>query len=398
MRRRRFFESLTAALLAVLVIGNGLALAAPPEGKGGGGGGGDTGDSPATVTPPVRYSVKTFGMPADYSGGGSVYVYQMTSSGIVVGDYPDLTGFKQPFIYDPSIDTDVAINLNDLGIVGIPEGWRILSATDINELGYAVGPLQSLADPGLYRGYLLDLTATPPAMSTLPDGPSTTYARRINDMMDIVGAYQREDGTWGAYSYNPAIDTATNDLGISLWGSASIELSNPVDGSAAMAAGRLSDGSSFRLALGGELEILAELLSPSRIEDINPHGDVCGVYTTSTKKSTTNEAFRYTTGLQLFSEFGGAVAITAHGDLVLTTNSGLYLHHDGTGAISLDEVAVGDESDLADWFGSTWVQASDMTERGAINPDVPDYPGICGLMRFDDASMRGWVLTPVPAQ
>lgn len=42
MKRRRFFESLTAALLAVLMITGGFALAGPPEGKGGGKGGGKT--------------------------------------------------------------------------------------------------------------------------------------------------------------------------------------------------------------------------------------------------------------------------------------------------------------------------------------------------------------------
>ena len=121
--RRRFLGTLTAALLAALMIGNGSALAQgkgkkPPKDDGGGGGG------IVTVQPPMRYWINSFSMPADHNGQGGLS-YQMTSSGVVIGDYLDLNGARQPYVYDPSIDPDSAVNLNAFGIVGIPEGWRI---------------------------------------------------------------------------------------------------------------------------------------------------------------------------------------------------------------------------------------------------------------------------------
>jgi hypothetical protein len=392
--RRLLLTTLCAALLGLLI------LQSAPAGKGKPGGEEPPPPPPLPPSVSVRYAVKTFGMPADQDVTKIVHAYQMTSTGMVVGDYTDLDGNWQAFLYDPARDdVDNAVNLNDIGIIGVPAGWRIASATDINEFGFVVGPLENLDTPGRWRGYLLDLGSDPPMLTTLPDGPLHTYSRRINDSMDILGVYQNDDLTWGGYVYNPMVDDQPNDLGLSLW-NPYITLNNPDAGQSLKIVGRLSDGSNFRKTLSGDLETFADLPYPSSIENINASGDFCGSYAAKSRGQNRYTAFRYLATVETFTDFTRATAINGHKDLALIhgTDNRPYLYHEGTGAVPLDNIVDGSDADLAAWI-TGFVEVSDMTERGAINSDTPDFPGLCGDIAIpvgESQVNRGFVLIPIP--
>ncbi len=342
---------------------------------------------PEPPSVPVRYQLKTFGMPEDsYGLGGNMNVYQMSSSGLAVGDYADLNLTMRGFLYDPSIDPDNAVNLNDLGIVGIPDGWYIRAATDINDLGFVVGSMESQETPGLHRGFLLDLSSDPPSLISLPVGDLYTYCRRINDSMDILGVYRNADGTWGGYIYNPLV--GYNDLEISLL-DPYVHLSNPVPGAAVKIVGKLADGSPFRKTIGGALETFADL---SYIRDINGAGDFCGNQEIRTRRKVTYTAIRYRSEVELFDGYGHANAINNHGNLVLDA---IQFYHEGTGTVSLDNIVDGSNADLAAWFAGN-PRVTDMTERGAINSEAPDFPGLSGTITSFDFAGRGFVAIPVP--
>ena len=228
----------------------------------------------------------------------------------------------------------------------------------------------------------------------LPDeGLGDTYARRINDNMDILGVSLPNTGVWRGYHYNPNSDADVTDLGFELFWH-QVELSNPPAGVPAQVVGqRNPNGTVFRYTIGYGME--PDLALPEgnyRLHpyDISPNGEFCGGYP---KPKTRNAymAYRYDDAVETFSNLATATAIDGHGDFV----AGPMLYHEGTGAFNLDGTLGGSASDLSIWNDSAYPNTVDMTERGAINPDAPNFPGMCGYLYSPSFGYRGFVLIPV---
>jgi hypothetical protein len=109
-------------------------------------------------------------------------------------------------------------------------------------------------------------------------------------------------------------------------------------------------------------------------------------------------AYRFGSNLETFASLTTALAINSHGDMSF---AGKTLYHEGTGSgsqiIDLTSTLAGAPADLAFWNNAYSINSSgsDMTERGAINPSVPDFPGICGTLFGDSSGSLGYVLIPV---
>ncbi|MCL4854518.1 MAG: hypothetical protein KJZ78_24425, partial [Bryobacteraceae bacterium] len=367
-----------------LGLSAGFAAAQKP-GKGGGGGGS------VPTLPPVRYQLKTFRMPNDSCI--SVSVGSMNNSGIVVGYYgTSADTLRHPFLYDPSIDPDVALDLNTLDIDWHEPGWRLASALGVNESGYVVGQMEEFAQPGVWRGYVLDLNVSPAVLVPLSTGTASNWARRINDNLDVVGVAAAEEG-YHIYVCNVA-DEAFTDLGI--LGTSGVELSNPPPGEPAQVVGEFwGSWTVFRYIVGAGFDESVTPF-PGRALRIASNGDFCGNYDQFNKggKNVTYRPMRYRGSLEIFSDLQGyASGINTHGDIVTWNTQQLY--HEGTGLINLNSVVVGIASDLAIWDGS-WARClPDMTERGALNPGMPNYPGICVWLAGSQFGPRGALLVPV---
>ena len=118
---------------------------------------------PPPPPPPVNYGIQFWTFP---QGDGSV-LNKMNNLGQVVGRCWGSNGTapNHGFIYDPSVDPDTAIDLNDLNVAGFPPppagytGWMIGSAVGINDNGVVVGYLQPVntgSGAGPRMGYILD--------------------------------------------------------------------------------------------------------------------------------------------------------------------------------------------------------------------------------------------------
>lgn len=381
-------KSLIPALLCALAIGlasSSAPLYAQGKGKPGGGGGG-------TTLPPVRYQVKTFRMPAH--SVGSVSTHQMTNTGIVVGYYTTTDNARHPFLYDPSDNPDVAIDLNDLDISWHAPGWRLASALGVNELGYVVGQMEEIANPGLWHGYVLDLNASPAFLVPLSTGPALNYTRRINDNLDIVGVTATEGGGYKVNLYNLASNQYAELGSVATH---QVELSNPPPGQPAQVVGTLwKSWSLFRYTVGGGFDNSMSQFQGNAWA-INPNGVFCGQYDKYNKSGniTASYAYRYENSLQTFTDIPnrGASAINSHKDFVTWNNQKLY--HEGAGLLDLNSLIVGSTSDVAIWNGSGAKCLPDMTERGALNPGMPNYPGMCAWLYGPEYGHRGALLIPV---
>jgi hypothetical protein len=383
---------LTATVALSLSVA--MATAALAQGKGKPGGGG------STPPPPVTYALKTFEMPV--ASPWSIGSVRMSSSGIVVGSYSTAYGVEHPFIYDPSVDPDFAQDLNDdfdivLANTGkrlADEGLRIVGANDINNLGFVVGPIEEIENPGVWRGYLLDLKADPPKLHLLPDaGLGHTYARRINDSMDIAGTYALASGFGRAYLFNPLDDEELVDLGLTdVY--RQVELSNPAPGQLPQVVGETFDGIVFRYTR--EVGLDPNVAFEGAVGGVSATGGFCGRISQRQKNGKyVDYPYRYENTLEIISELQSysPIAINSHGDLA--TFTGGLLYHEGTGVIKLNDVMVGSAKDLSLWSGSWYRFILDMTERGAISPAIPDFPGICGRLSDPKNGERGFVLVPV---
>ena len=154
-------------------------LAAPPEGKGKGGGGGEK-DSP-----PVQYSVTVL---QNTLGGSKLYVVDMNDSLEIVGGQRNPDDESRAFVYTP--DQGV-VDLNSVVTAEQSDGWVMVSAMAINELGQITG---RATKDGETRPYTLDLygLAPPPHLSLrpTPSGASWSEGMEINNLGEIVARYQ----------------------------------------------------------------------------------------------------------------------------------------------------------------------------------------------------------------
>jgi hypothetical protein len=179
-------SSLAAAMVLSLAAATALA-GKPPK------------NPPPPPPPPVIYTLQVYDMPTTEAGPVTIYNSDIASDGTIVG-YFKQNGVNHAYLYNSA--TDQAFNLNDVGVIGLPSGWRIAAALAINNHGCVVGAIEEIANPGTWRGYILDIWGSPPLLTTLPDGPDHTYPKGINDKMEIVGVRLGANGRYRGYVFN----------------------------------------------------------------------------------------------------------------------------------------------------------------------------------------------------
>ena len=397
LRLNKWF--LTACCLSLFSMS---ALAGGPPG-----GGGKT--PPPPPLPPIAYQIKYFYPPNVPTSGGEidylVNVFQgLNNSGDCVGSYGAPNGEQHAWLFSPLNQVNTAIDLNDIGAVGVPNGWVIASAMDINDLGAIVGYLRPVGTPAnlpsVRRGFVLDTSVNPPLLSLLPDDAwGNTYARRINENGDVQGVFQRSDSTWGAYLFKPALNPAlygTPDqfpeiINVVLANPTAMNLINPSVGFPAKVVGMNAANNAFSYVRGGSLTYITSF------GFINDNGIICGtLYKDITiRKNTTRRQsfiFRDAAGTQEIvagSDGMGAFGFNAHGTIMAQLSSKTLLYQDLWGFVDINSLVTGTPADRAEWTYAT----SHVTKQNDSGP--LGFGQIAGPQWFSNGSKGYFLLTPV---
>jgi hypothetical protein len=235
------------------------------------GGGGNNGGS---FKPPV-FKIDFIPTPpeADFD-----YVNSINNLGMITGWYY-LNGNPNPFLYNHP--NGVFFDLNHGAAKfkrPIPTGWRLCDARCVNDKGDIVGTAEDAG--GVSRGYFIQ-TDLSPDMATwtfdfLPDLQSDhSSARHVNIQGDILGFYQRPDGTMDAYLYNPwndgPVGLPPTQLGLEDVLYAELNNSSPFR----QVAGCQRDGTAFLFEEGHPLKILTDA-NYRTVTGINDSGVFCG--------------------------------------------------------------------------------------------------------------------------
>ncbi len=147
-----------AALVGATVLLDAVAWAGKPA-------------PPTPPPPPIHYQIHYFTAPQ--AGGSFDAIRAMNNAGVMVGDYTSrrrtAATSRRGFIYDPTIDPDQAIDLNDL--VEVPEDRMtddgISRGNSINDRGAILVTVaktlhRSSTDPDYeMRGLLIDTRGNP---------------------------------------------------------------------------------------------------------------------------------------------------------------------------------------------------------------------------------------------
>ena len=368
---------------------------------------------PTPPQPPIHYRIHYF-TPAD-DGARFNAIKDMNESGVMVGNYYIMgtPGTWFGFIYDPLIDLDHAIDLNNL--VEVPDGWRITDANSINDSGAILVSVEKILHPSSTdpdyekRGLLVNTTTTDPnsgkwTATWIPvvppiwnpdETPKRCYGWDINNNGDLVGVYS--DGSQnGAFIYSTGLydGLAPSEpvvLPFTLY-NLSVKINDPLPNRPSQVVGNAKgvEGSSvFRYTLGvpGLLETFPQLASPSglnppSVQGINGYGEFCGSFIPSRKVMWM--PFRYAPPLQASPEAlgyntagagGSGMDINDSRDVAIHHPSGNpFLFHNEKGMLNLDNLVVGLDADVANWLASGWRMHS-LTERDAIG-GTTDFPCI----------------------
>jgi len=394
--RRLLLTTLCIGLLAALLLP--LAVSAPGGGKGKPG---TEEPPPPPPLPPIQYTIQLFDFPFDGEG----YIYGKNNSGQIVGfqifGFDDTTTYRA-WMYDPQLNPDSAVDLNDIDIIGVPDGYVIGAALDINESGLVVGFLQLPDDSTTEsrRGYILDTNTW--ILWTLPDNePAYSFAQRINDDGLVLGGYDEINDAGflvqgGAYVYNLSTDSLRF---LNLGGASNRDmcLNNSSGERPAQVVSSWFGGTTLlRVTLPDSTEVLsvdAPDLERVSARGLNDVGTICGflsqrVATKGKQTETRSRAFRYTDSVQVLpanpTGSSGATDINSSGDVV----GGQYLYHDSWEWVDLDNLVTGSPEALAIWFSSSpevqWICDRDQTGFGMV----------IGHLRQSDGSEIGFLAVP----
>jgi hypothetical protein len=156
-----------------------------------------------STLPPVRYQVQLWTVTG---ADGPPEVLDMNNQEQTVGSiWVDLDGNGvgdriHGFLYDPDIDREFGVDLNDI-VVNIPDGWYIKKATAINEVGQIAAYIEPTVrtSPSAFQAVVIDTRPLMPTLRIIPDRAFTAYsiAGDINDFGDVTVRYQNASGTWG---------------------------------------------------------------------------------------------------------------------------------------------------------------------------------------------------------
>lgn len=364
--------------------------------------------TPPPAAPPVSYHLQLIEMPANQNATGAIQSAEMNRWGEFVGNYFANDGLYHAFLYDPAINPGQAIDLNELVAPWIPEGWYLSSAKAINDRGTIVGIRRQVGNE-TRRGFVLYRIEGQPVELVLLDDEQWpyTFPVDINEAGDLLAVFDT-DGTvdgngMGVYAcnlglYGDAGAAAIEILPFTVYSAATAKLNNRLGSEPAQVAGTLASGPAFRYTLGDALpEIFPEYDLYSRDEysvaGINDAGAFCGRRIPKSHY----EAFRYDGQLKTVTGvLNGASAVNLAGDMSIA--SGRQFYYEGVGLLNLDDLLVGDPDDISLWKSANFTMQTSITERGAVNPDSPNFPGLCGNIyepvSGSPAIIKGYVLTP----
>jgi hypothetical protein len=326
---RYFFAAIALLLSATLTV-------SVQAKKGGGGKPGGEDPPPPVVLPPVEYQVTHITRPNPTDPSEIVHVNAFSDTGIAVGYYGNLDD-RRAWLYDPSdpLNPFSAVDLNDLPIVGL-EGWVIQSAVGVNNNGLVVGYASPTGDLSDRRGFVLDLDSM--EIASLPDvgwGWARGYARRVNDNGDILGFFERADGTRGAYLYNPGLRGAAADDYLEIVdvnAKGVFELNNPLPGFPSQIVGEAADGAVCEYTRGGTVSYRTHQFQELAIND---YGDIAGrgsieVPLRKNRTEIVQVVFR-DTGVEEYLEgyFGIVSGLTNDGTVLIRGSGGNTLYVDG---------------------------------------------------------------------
>lgn len=340
--------------------------------------------------PPVRYQVQLWTVPGAINYDVTDTNNQRQTVGSAGGDLDGdgVADGSHGFFYDPDIDLEVGLDLNDV-VAGIPAGWYIRKATAINEVGQITAHIEPTANMtgsaslSVLQAVVIDMDQFPPSLQVIPDRAFTVYsvAGDINDLGYVTVRYKKADSTWGHYVYNvynTAPATAIVDLGVSAAGAQDPKINNN-----GVIVGQLSNGNGYRTSLSGGYATLAGLLPHA----INENSAFCGSasVTTTKPRGTANYAFVYDTSLTLNKIANTATDLNESLDSVVFY---YWLNHRTFGNLNIKDLLDPRDPD------SRLITPScrTMTDRDPVT----NFPILGGYASIGGISM-GVHLIPVPA-
>lgn len=367
-----------ATLLTVAVLGAGT-FAAPPLFAAGG------------TSSVVKYRLQYWDVPGRT---GPITVENINDRGQVVGYYkPTPTAAYRGFLYDPRLSATQAFDLETLiGGAGLPPGWYISVARDINNHGMILGQMASTnPDTGkpLAWPFLLDTTSEAPQVVPLdlPESITKCLASAINDNCDTLLNYpDAASASFRQLFFNPFV----HDEPILLDPDAiSAHLSNPVDGSPAMVGGTIRGANLAYWAIPElGVQTYSSLAAPVGANDMNDAGHLCGIY----GNSGSSRPMRLITLPPTTFAYGTtAWAINNADDVVI---EGGYIYRNETGLTLLRNLLIGSRSDLSTWGKATKTKCRVLAERSTTT----NHALVGGTQEFVSGgvtTIRPFLLTPI---
>ncbi len=393
---------LTLTILAMFVVtffAAGQALAqgnGKGGGNGGGGGGGD--DPPASV--PINYSIHLVPLATP------MIPRSINGTGVVVGG-----NSGRAFVYDsrevfaPAGDPTAQriFDLNDDSIIfgklqDLLPGWVFSSAWDVNEDGNVVGALRDLGNTTARKGFVLEtfLNSDPNTWNliVLTDFGTRSYATDINSNGDVLGIYDRPDGTQDYFLYNPWLESGVN---------AELGLNVSLDGSLnnlGQVAGMLADGNTaFYFDPNSTMDTFT--VKNGAIGGLNDVGYVCGRWYDKGKY----KAFRFDTwtgtGPEIILQSGNWIGVWAGGhlinldsDVAINIGTDISLSHTGNQDVAAQLWNLRDLIDPLDPLFDEWANFD--RDCPAIGErDSTGFPTlVCRMRLVENGPLWAVILTP----
>jgi hypothetical protein len=239
--------------------------------------------------PPIEYAATRIALPSTVDPT----LNDFNSLGMAVGGVEGASWY-----YDGTTIVKVNDLISDVGVG---------AAYGLNNTGLMVGSV--MTNDGVQRGFVLDLLTL--EISLLPHDDSgwvDSHASKVNDKGDILGWFQRTDGTWDMYLFNPA-DNAL-DIVNTVIGNPDFVHSNitnpPMEVLTKIVYEHWHQGYLFEYAWGDEQPTQLNPLSPNNgpvgrvlFSHINDFGDIAALETVAVqgsgkgKKSTELDSYLY---------------------------------------------------------------------------------------------------------
>ncbi len=350
---------------------------------------GKPGSNPPPPPPqPIKYQVQFWNVPG---GTKNFSVLDTNNSGQTVGYYTigvnsdGITLVQRAFLYDPDVNTLLAFDLNDIGVIGLEPGWTIREAKAINEVGQiavAIVPINDLKTT-FVQSAIIDLNQTPPTLYTIDDEYVYSAPGDINDWGDMVVKYKREDGSFGHYVTSFDLTNGFSrpvDLLVVTSNARGPRINNMRD-----IVGSRGTFDAYRTTWDGQLTWNGQRQNFSGLipYSLNENGEFSGTAIVSTgkgKNSTTNYAFVHGVSTDVFTDMSSSLDLNESQDFVNPS----YLYHRNYGKLAIKDLLDTNHPDSSLLVTSTFMECYTMTDRvpGTDFPVLTGYAIVGGMPVF----------------